>query len=89
MVRTFRSEKDLRLFLRKFLRERLRGLPADFRIGIEVRSVRPPRATLKLPVHSEANPARAHEVDRLVAELEARGLELEVFYLDDETEVLA
>ncbi|HFC96984.1 MAG TPA: hypothetical protein ENJ40_00810 [Thermosulfurimonas dismutans] len=88
-MKTFRSAKDLRLFLKRFFRERLPGLPADFRLEVEVYSYRPPRAALRLPVHSEGNPARAHQVDRLVAELEREGLELEVFYLDDEAEALS
>ena len=83
MIRNFKSEKDLRLFLRRFFKEGLRGLPPDFRIEVEVLSVRPPRAVLRLPVPAEGNPARAHQVDLLVARLLEEGLSLEVFYADD------
>ncbi|MBX6422706.1 hypothetical protein [Thermosulfurimonas sp. F29] len=81
--RGFRSAKDLRLFLRWFFREHLRGLPPEFRIEAKVLSVRPPRAALFIPAHSEGNLIRVHQVDLLVEELAATGIELEVFYADD------
>ncbi len=84
--KTFRSPKDLRLHLKHFLKDRLRGLPSDFRIEIAVLSHRPPRAALFIPAHSEGNLIRVHQVDRLVAELAEMGIEIEVFYADDETE---
>jgi len=82
-MRSFRSVKDLRLFLRRLLKEELRGLPPDFRIEVEVLSVRPPRALLRLPVPAEGNLPRAHQLDLLVARLLEEGLSLEVFYADD------
>ncbi len=81
--RSFRSPKDLRLFLKGFLKEHLRGLPPDFRIEIEVLSHAPPRALLRLPAHSEGNLIRVHQVDLLVSHLAEMGVEVEVFYMDD------
>lgn len=81
--RNFLSSKDLRLFLKRYLKERLKGLPPDFQIRIEVCSFRPPQAFLYIPAHSEGNLARVHQVDLLVSELKEMGIELEVFYLDD------
>lgn len=86
IAKNFVSCKDLRLWLRRFFRERLRGLSPDFRLEIAIFSHRPPRAALFLPVHSEGNLIRVHQVDRLVAELAEAGIEIEVFYADDETE---
>ena len=85
-ARSFLSEKDLRLFLRRFLKERLKGLPPDFKIEIEVFSHKPPKSALKIPTHSEKNLIRAHQVDLLVRELFEAGIAVEVFYLDDEPE---
>ncbi len=78
-----RSEKDLRLAVQKFFRERLRGLPPGFRIEAEALGLRPPRVLVKIPAYSEANPIRIAQVDGLVAELEALGLEVVLCYLDD------
>lgn len=84
--RTFLSEKDLRLFLKRFLKEKLKGLPPDFKIEIKVFSHQPPQTALKIPTHSEKNLLRAHQVDLLIRELSEAGIAVEVFYLDDEPE---
>ncbi|WP_153303805.1 hypothetical protein [Thermosulfurimonas dismutans] len=84
--KNFLSEKDLRLFLKRFLKEKLKGLPPDFKIEIRVFSHQPPRTALKIPAHSEKNLLRAHQVDLLIRELSEAGITVEVFYLDDEPE---
>ena len=78
-----KSEKDLRLGVQKFFKEGLKGLPPGFRIEAEVLSLRPPRVLVKIPAYSEGNPIRVAQVDYLVAELEAQGLEVVICYLDD------
>ena len=86
MKRNFISEKDLRLFIKKFLKSRLKGLPADFKFEIGVKTLRPPKVFIQIPAHSEGNLIRTHQWDHLVAELEEQGLGVEVFYLDDAVE---
>ena len=78
-----KNEKDLRLRVQKFFKERLKGLPPGFRIQAEVLGLRPPRVLVKIPAYSEGNPIRVAQVDQLVAELEAKGLEVILCYLDD------
>ncbi|GEM_PF-2146456 len=81
--RKIRSEKDLRLFVRGFLKEKLRGLPPHFRIEVEVLDPPSKRVAVRIPAHSEGNLIRIMQVDHLVEELENYGLQVEVFYLDD------
>jgi len=78
-----KTDKDLRLFTRKFFREKLRGLPPDFRLEINPLSLRPHRVRLHIPAHSEGNLIRVTQVDHLIEELEDLGIEVELYYLDD------
>ncbi len=80
------TEKDLRLKVRLYLKEHLRGLPPHFRIEVKVLTLKPPRVAILLPIHSEWNLIRAAQVDRLVADLESKGLRVEVFYEEDSLE---
>ncbi len=77
------SEKALRLFVKNFLKEKLKGLPPDFRLGIKVLDPKKKKVAIKIPAHSEGNPIRIAQMDRLTEELEKMGLEVELFYLDD------
>lgn len=83
LLQKVRSEKDLRHVVRRYLRAHLRGLSSGFRIEVEALDLRPKRVAIKIPAHSEGNLIRVAQVDRLVAELEAMGLEVEVLYQDD------
>ena len=78
-----KTEKDLRLFVKKYIKERLKGLPSDKKLEVKVKSVSPPIINLYLPFFSEGNLIRANEVDFLIADLEKLGLKVEIFYLDD------
>ncbi len=82
-MRSFRSLKDLRLFVKKFLKERMKGLPPEFRIEVEALDYKNPRVLIKVPVHSEKNLVRAHQLDVLIKELEDSGVLSELCYIDD------
>ncbi len=77
------TAKDFRLFVKGFLKEKLKGLPPDFRLEVEVTDKKAKKIEVKIPAHSEGNPIRITQVDRLVEELEEMGLEIEILYLDD------
>lgn len=82
-LKSFRNEKDLRLFVKRFLKERLKGLPEGTKIEVEVASLKPPSVNLYFPFYSEGNLIRAFEVDFLLAELYNLGIECSLFYQDD------
>ncbi|BAU23644.1 hypothetical protein THC_1276 [Caldimicrobium thiodismutans] len=82
-MKSFRSEKDLRLFVKKFFKENLKGLPEMAKIEIEVYSLNPPSVKLYFPFYSEGNFLRAFEVDFLLAELYNLGIKGSLFYQDD------
>jgi len=77
------NEKDLRLFVHKFLRTRLKGLPPQFRFEIKPLSLRPRLVRVVVPAHSEGNLIRVTQLDHLLEELEALGIYVELYYLDD------
>ncbi len=79
----FPNEKDLRLFVKRFLKENLKGLPEGVKIEIEVTSLNPPEVNLFFPFYSEGNLLRTLEVDFLLAELYNLGIGCHLFYLDD------
>lgn len=82
-LKRFRNEKDLRLFVKRFLKENLKGLPEGTKIDIEVFSLTPPSVNLYFPFYSEGNLLRAYEVDFLLAELYNLGIICNLFYQDD------
>lgn len=84
----FRSEKDLKLFVKRFLKEKLKGLPEDTKIEVEVFSLKPPEVNLYFPFYSEGNLIRAFEVDFLLAELYNFGIVCNLYYQDDTGERL-
>mgnify|MGYP001626347895 FL=1 len=81
--KNFRKEKDLRLFVKRFLKEKLKGLPEGVKIEIEVSSLNPPTVNLYFPFYSEGNLFRAFEVDFLLGELYNLGINCNLYYLDD------
>ncbi len=81
-----KTEKDLRIFVKKFFKEHLKGLPEDKKFEVKVTSVSPPRVRLHMPFYSEGNLIRANEVDFLTKELLDLGIKVDVFYVDDEVE---
>ncbi|PMP68476.1 MAG: hypothetical protein C0190_01495 [Thermodesulfobacterium geofontis] len=83
MVKNFRREKDLRLFIKKFLKENLKGLPPESKIDIEVIKIKPAEVILKFPFYSEGNLIRANEVDFLLKDLINLGIKAQVKYIDD------
>lgn len=82
-LRNFRNEKDLRLFVKRFFKENLKGLPEGTKIEVEVSSLKPPVVNLYFPFYSEGNLIRAFEVDFLLAELYNLGIACNLFYQDD------
>jgi len=82
-LKNFRSEKELRLFVKRFFKERLKGLPEGTKIEVEVVSLKPPVVNLYFPFYSEGNLLRVFEVDFLLSELYNWGIEGHLFYLDD------
>jgi hypothetical protein len=79
----FRKEKDLRLFVKKFLKERLKGLPSEKPFEVVVESLNPPVVRIFSPFYSEGNLLRAHEVDTILLELYNLGIFAKLFYEDD------
>ncbi|MFN4131609.1 MAG: hypothetical protein ACK4GE_00855 [Caldimicrobium sp.] len=82
-LKRFRSEKDLRLFVKNFFKKNIKGLPEEAKIEIKVLNVNPPKIQLFLPFYSEGNLLRVLEVDFLVRELYNLGITVDIFYLDD------
>lgn len=82
-LKKFRSEKDLRLFVKNFLKKNLKGLPEEAKIEIRVVKVDPPKIHLFFPFYAEGNMLRALEVDFLVRELYNLGILVDLYYLDD------
>jgi hypothetical protein len=83
VTKVFKNEKDLRLFVKRFLKEHLRGLPETAKIEIKVVSFKPPQVLLHLPFYSEGNLIRVNEVDFLLEKLLNLGIKGEVVYIDD------
>lgn len=82
-LKSFKSEKDLRLFVKKILKESFKGLQDVVKIEIKVVELNPPKIQMNFPFYSEGNLLRALEVDFFVRELYNLGIEVEVYYLDD------
>ncbi|MFN3567445.1 MAG: hypothetical protein ACK4UR_00850 [Caldimicrobium sp.] len=82
-LKKFVSEKDLRLFMKNFLKKNLKGLPEAAKIEIKVVEFNPPSVELYFPFHSEGNLLRVYEVDFLIKELYNLGIKVDIFYLDD------
>ncbi len=87
MKKSFRSEKELRLFVKRMFKETLRGLPEEAKVEVLVKTLRPPKVYLLLPFYSEGNLIRAMEVDFFLGELYNFGVEGEIIYLDDRVEI--
>ncbi|WP_038056871.1 hypothetical protein [Thermodesulfobacterium hydrogeniphilum] len=83
MAKNFKSEKDLRLFIKKFLKENLKGLPETAKIQIKVLNIKPPQVVLEMPFYSEGNLIRVNEVDFLIQHLVNLGIRVNIIYLDD------
>ena len=83
MIKTFKNEKDLRLFIKKFLKENLKGLPLESKIDIQIIKVKPAEVILKFPFYSEGNLIRVNEVDFLLKILMDLGIKAYVRYIDD------
>lgn len=82
-LKKFVNEKDLRLFVKNFLKKNLKGLPEAAKIEIKVIEINPPKVELYFPFHSEGNLLRVFEVDFLIKELYNFGIKVDIFYLDD------
>lgn len=83
MIKNFRNEKDLRLFIKKFLKENLKGLPAESKIEVKIVKIKPAEVILKFPFYSESNLIRTNEVDFLLKNLLSLGIKVYVKYIDD------
>jgi len=83
----FSSEKDLRLFVKNYLKSNLKGVKDLVKAEVIIKKVKPPEACLKLPFYSEGNLIRCNEVDFLMKELEKAGIKAEVYYIDDWSEL--
>ncbi len=83
MKKNFKNEKDLKLFVKRFFKENLKGLPETAKINVRVICVKPPKVLLEMPFYSEGNLIRINEVDFLLKELSAFGIETIIAYLDD------
>jgi hypothetical protein len=83
LVKNFKNEKDLKLFIKKFLKKNLKGLPPESKIEIEVIKIKPAEVILKFPFYSEGNLIRVNEVDFLLKKLIDLGIKAQVKYIDD------
>ncbi len=83
-----KSFKDLKLFVKRFLKENLLGLPKDKVFEVRPEGLNPPRVKLFLPFYSEGNLLRAHQVDILLSELYNLGISTKLFYEDDWVEAM-
>jgi len=87
MKKSFKGEKDLRLFVKNFLKTRLKGLPEEKKIKVKVKNFKNLEVSILMPFYSEGNLIRANEVDFLLDELLNLGIKPVIFYLDDEYEL--
>jgi len=87
--KTFKNKKDLKLFIKNFLKTYLKGLPEEIfpQIEIEPLGLKPPKVRIVLPFYSEGNLIRANEVDFLLERLLILGVTGEILYLDDVIEL--
>jgi len=83
LIKNFKNEKDLKLFVKRFLKENLKGLPPESKIEIEVIKIKPAEVILKFPFYSEGNLIRVNEVDFLLKTLINLGIKARVKYIDD------
>lgn len=83
MIKNFKNEKDLKLFVKRFLKGNLKGLPPESKIEIEVIKIKPAEVILKFPFYSEGNLIRVNEVDFLLKTLIDLGIKAQVKYIDD------
>jgi len=83
LIKNFKNEKDLKLFIKRFLKENLKGLPPESKIEIEVVKIKPSEIILKFPFYSEGNLIRVNEVDFLLKNLIDLGIKVQVKYIDD------
>lgn len=81
------KEKEIRNWVKKFLKQHLKGVSELLKIKIKVVNINPPKVYLELPFYSEGNLIRANEVDFLITEIEKEGVSIEIFYLDDFLEI--
>ncbi|QER41325.1 hypothetical protein F1847_00695 [Thermodesulfobacterium sp. TA1] len=89
MKKSFKNLKDVKLFTKKFLKERLKGLPEEAKIEVEAVGLNPPQVRIYLPFYSEGNLIRCNEVDFILEELLSLGIHGEIVYLDDNLELEA
>jgi len=83
LIKNFKNEKDLKLFVKRFLKGNLKGLPPESKIEIEVIKIKPAEVILKFPFYSEGNLIRVNEVDFLLKTLIDLGIKAQVKYIDD------
>ncbi len=83
MRKVFKTEKDLKLFIKKFLKTHLKGLPTEIKIEIKVTKIKPAEVVLKFPFYSEGNLIRVNEVDFLLKKLMEYKINAQVHYMDD------
>jgi len=83
LSKKFKNEKDLRLFIKKFLKQNLKGLPPESKIEVEIVKFKPAEVILKFPFYSEGNLIRANEVDFLLKTLIELGIKAHIKYIDD------
>jgi hypothetical protein len=83
LIKNFKNEKDLKLFVKRFLKGNLKGLPPESKIEIEVIKIKPAEVILKFPFYSEGNLIRVNEVDFLLKTLINLGIKAQVKYIDD------
>ncbi len=83
MKRKFKSEKDLRLFLKKLFKEKLKHCEQPLKIEVKVETLTPPKAKVFLPFYSEGNLIRLNEMDFFLKTLCEEGIEVELYYEDE------
>ena len=79
----FKTEKDLRLFLKNFFKEKLKHIEHALSVEIKIENIKPPKAKVFLPFHSEANFIRLNEMDFFLKELKELEIEVELYYEDE------
>ncbi len=79
-----RPEKALRNRIKRWLKEKVRGLPPGFIFRVSARKEKGKFIIdIEVPAWAEANPVRLHQLDLLMAQLEELGLTVNVFYRED------
>ncbi len=83
MIKGFKNQKDLKLFIKKFFKKHLKGLSPETKIEIKIIKLNPPEVVLKFPFYSEGNLIRVNEVDFLLKELMKYKINAQIQYIDD------